>query len=286
MSIYEEINYISYGRELIYHFHHFIVILSYCIFLGYPHLYFYLGWASTVETTGLFVNYFLANRRLFPDSTDRIVISGALMWFSFLVFRVVSIIGCLCMLLFDIITYPEQTILRISKLFVAVMVFVILSVFLLSCFWFYKMTVGIYKALRENKTVAPEPPPSPIIPGTIAGESAIPLDEEVIPSKGKVSPHPEQEHGMSVWKDGDIIPTAASPGTEIELGYASKLSLMNSTRAEEVGVDTIAVPGAGINAPIQAVEVPGAGSGTSDVLGTAAVSTETGSGTAAVSTEI
>ena len=181
MSIYEEINYISYGRELIYHFHHFLVILSYCIFLGYPHLYFYLAWASTVETTGLFVNYFLSNRRLFPLSNDRIVISGALMWLSFLLFRVVSIIGCLCMLLYDIISYPNETIVQISKLFVAVMVFVILSVFLLSCYWFYKMTVGIYKALKENKEVAPEPPPELML---------IPLSTAVTVNDNKLSDDP------------------------------------------------------------------------------------------------
>lgn len=123
--------------------------------LYYPHLYFYIGWAASVETTGLFVNTFLLIRRFYPENGTLNIIAGMLMWLSFLIFRLLSLVACLGMLVYDAVEFEDQTIAHITVLFVVCMGFGVVAIFSMSSLWFYKMTVGILKALKKDTTVVP-----------------------------------------------------------------------------------------------------------------------------------
>jgi hypothetical protein len=156
LTLYEEALYLYYGRELIFHFHHVLVVVMFSSILYYPHLIFFVCWAATVEATGLFVNYFLIDRKLNPKRTN--IMAGVLMWLSFLIFRIISLPVCLIIVLLDALKEP-RVISDLSLPYLLLNGCSALCVLLMSGFWFYKMTKGILKALKGGKEVAPAPKP-------------------------------------------------------------------------------------------------------------------------------
>lgn len=195
--------YLCYGRELIFHFHHLLVVVMFSFILYHPHLIFFVGWAATVETTGLFVNYFFIDKKLHPGKTN--VIAGVLMWLSFLVFRMVSIPVCLLVALLDALDDPG-IISQQSLAYLILNGFSALCVVLMSGLWFYKMTKGILKALKGAKEVAPAPAP--------VGGLADPVVNPTAPGAGATS-------DVEMAKPGAGIEVKSDAGTTAGVGAAS-----------------------------------------------------------------
>lgn len=149
--------YMRFGRELIFHFHHCLVIVMFSVILYYPHLLFYVCWAATVETTGLCVNYFFIDKKLHPNGPPNIT-AGVLMWLSFLVFRLLSLPALLIVAAIDIVSRPSIATEQ-SLAYLLLNAFSAVCVVSMSAMWFVKMTRGILKVLNTTggRAVAPEP---------------------------------------------------------------------------------------------------------------------------------
>lgn len=154
--IYEEILYVIYGRDMIFHIHHLIAVVSLVSALAYPRMHFFLAMGCLVEATGFAVDPFLICRRLFSERKRPILFLGTLMWLSFLVFRIVLLPAVAAIVVSDAEADMHSSIRSLSYIYFAYVGLAFLCIFSLSSFWFYKMTIGILKQLRPSTRVVPE----------------------------------------------------------------------------------------------------------------------------------
>jgi hypothetical protein len=95
------------------------------------------------------VNSFLISKRITPSS-PLTTLFGFLMWLSFLLFRVISLTIMVIVGVLDALNNLPATIRHISIPFVAIISLSFLSLYLLSLFWFYKISSGLIKALQSS----------------------------------------------------------------------------------------------------------------------------------------
>jgi hypothetical protein len=133
---------------------------------------------------GVFVNSFLILKRFeYPESY--VHLAGLLMWLSFLVLRFTSLTLMIALMLSDALLYPTRSVLRIKLAFLFPCGVSFVLLYGMSCFWLYKMTIGIVKALRSSK-VKPDEEGNEVrggISGSEKEEEAKPFHDPPAPTK-------------------------------------------------------------------------------------------------------
>jgi len=128
--------------------HHFVTCFSvmdnYCNQRGQ----FYACLAGMSEITNLFLNMiYLSKHYPWMKKTKLYLINGACLWFGFIAFRLVLFPYWLYLRWVDIKLYedvPNDSLYWTEKYWYP---FTIVTILILSIFWFYKITLGFLKAL-------------------------------------------------------------------------------------------------------------------------------------------
>jgi hypothetical protein len=157
-TTYEELLYLNYGKELIYHLHHLLAALITIYACLYPKLHFFLCWGGTIEITGVFVNIFLIAKRFnFSSSVTNLL--GGLMWLSFVIFRFISLVLMFVLIFCDSYYKPKQSIALISLPYLLVCGLSSAILFALSLFWLGKMTSRlleiVLRSMKSKRSIHP-----------------------------------------------------------------------------------------------------------------------------------
>jgi hypothetical protein len=158
-TTYEELLYLKFGKELIYHLHHLLASIITVYSCIYPKLHFFICWGGTIEITGVFVNCFLISKR-FNCSSTITNLFGGLMWLSFVIFRFISLILMFVVIFTDSYYEPDASISRIALPYLFICGISSAVLFFLSLFWLGKMSHRLfqilYKSYQSTRLVHPE----------------------------------------------------------------------------------------------------------------------------------
>jgi hypothetical protein len=162
-TTYEELLYLKYGKEKIYHLHHLLAALITIYSCVYPKLHFFICWGGTIEITGIFVNCFLISKR-FNCSSTITNIFGGLMWLSFVIFRFVSLILMFIVIFTDSYYEPRDSVSRVALPYLIICGISSVVLFILSLFWLGKMSHRLsqilFSSYQSTRLVHPEIPNS------------------------------------------------------------------------------------------------------------------------------
>lgn len=144
---------------MIYHLHHLLACIITIYACIYPKLHFFICWGGTIEITGIFVNAFLISKRFNLSSTITNAFGG-LMWLTFVVFRLVSLVLMFTVLLTDSYHHPNVSISHVTLPYLLVCGISAIVLFILSLFWLGKMSYRlfqiVYSSFKSSRTVHPE----------------------------------------------------------------------------------------------------------------------------------
>jgi len=136
-------------KEKLLYVHHLLTVTIYSQAAMSGRGHFYCCMASTVELTNIFLFVITCGPSLGikPGSLFH-TICGALLWVTFTLFRMLLLPGALLLYAVDVWSNPSDTLPTLPPLLCAVQWPGGVIVFLLSTFWYYKITKGLTKALN------------------------------------------------------------------------------------------------------------------------------------------
>jgi len=136
-------------KDVLLYVHHALTVSIYCQAALHGRGHFYTCIASTVELTNVFLFIITCGPSIGIKSGSPIhTASGALLWLAFTLFRMLVLPAALAFYVLDVHTAPSATLLTLPPLLRAVQWPGGVIVFLLSAFWYAKITKGIAKALN------------------------------------------------------------------------------------------------------------------------------------------
>jgi len=143
--IYETVIYIWAGKPIEFFVHHAVVLLNFGLSLYTGQMQFFACWDGLVEITNLSCCV-LEVQRLQKYKGVWYTVNGAMLWILFLAFRVINLPLWMHTFTADIAAAPHffAAVNPVLKYSVLPSTF---FVWALSCFWFYKITRGMLKAL-------------------------------------------------------------------------------------------------------------------------------------------
>ena len=151
--VYETVIYLIYKEKRIeMYIHHVLVIVNYGVCLLTGEMMFYSAWAGIVEGTNCFLAPLVLMQRF--DCPERPLkkyllykLNGLLLWLSFLILRVTSLICLLLSLWQDAREESELHYQRVMLPWRVGGVVTCVLLLLISSFWFVKITQGMLKGL-------------------------------------------------------------------------------------------------------------------------------------------
>lgn len=157
MVLYETVFYVKYGKSLDLWIHHILGVFILVITLRTEQCGAYLAWAGTAEGTTVFLGVRTFLMQAGMQASPLYVVNGVLLWLSFLLLRVVSLFVCSWRLMVDMYhgIQPPSDITERYEAFHTLMLLSCLFIWALSTWWFWKITVGLLRALGLLKSPMP-----------------------------------------------------------------------------------------------------------------------------------
>lgn len=159
-NLYELIFYICVGqKDGLMYLHHFCVIANFSNILLFQYNHFYATWMGVVEGTNPFLAAVFALKRIGPPwlNSPWATIFGVGLWLSFLIIRVINLPFVFAVVVKDFSTFLKDD--EKDSAIVPFFGFGVISIFflwVLSSFWFYRITLGMLKQVQKSKKVSKE----------------------------------------------------------------------------------------------------------------------------------
>lgn len=160
-SLYETVIYLLSGKSLEFYAHHALVVISCGTFLGLGRGHLWCCWLGLVEGSNPALCMVTSLRQI-PSMKGGTVytLSGAMLWVTYLICRVISAPACMWSFHDDMAKHPEVALMSedesVHLAWHVLMWVCFVFIYGLSMWWFYLITKGLYKALSGGHAAPKE----------------------------------------------------------------------------------------------------------------------------------